>query len=1370
MRAQKPGGGSICAWALVVIALACSRSCAWADEASLASLQQQVAAREMALNGVWQHAYTNSLTPPKRALWRDVEVPGFLSAVPNKRVVWYRREFRVPSDFGGKRVILCFEGVQHTSVVYLNGRKLGVHEDGYIPFECDVTGLIEEKNTLLVGAGDASTCTLNGKNLQAAVPTLVASEDNSLMRPVGSRSGRLGIWQHVKLITVSDVRITDAFVTTSVREGRIEAQVELKNLARRTANVSVQATVYDEQGPVRELGQESLSLDSGETGTLRFEKHWRDARLWSLDQPNLYWLVVRAGNAVRLARFGFREVWTEGDKFYLNGTPMALLGSSIHPRGFTREEALADFRTAREHGCVIMRLHAQPYPKWFYEAADEMGFLIAWESAYWCYSKAYRVGDDAFWRNFAEHLTGQVKLHRNSPSVVIWSVENELLLCGAQPPKQVEKRLSDMAGVIRSLDPTRPIMFEGDGDPAGAADIVNLHYPHEFPRNHLYPRDAWWLADGAKLDTYPKTFWKPDRAKPLYIGEFGWSLARFPGPYSTMLGDEAFRNPRWANLQAKALSWEPQLVAYRMGGVAGLCPWNMFEGDGFPNPLGEAVKRAYAPAACFLLERDTNFYSEEEVSRTFLVANDTGQTGDFTIELELEAPDIGVQLGSWHVNLETTGRRRLPVRVRMPGVSRQTHAKLVWRLVSDGKAACEGSRSCSLFPRALAPARVSRPVDIWSDDGDLRQSLKVLGVDVRHVRDASDLSGSEGILLARGKIGLDVTRLLRLLDDGWRIGVLELEPGSSVLGVKPYEGLNANIAFVRDPSSALTRDLTNKMLSHWRSPVEEGNLVVRNGLFRGLGAAVTGVIDAGWSGNQGDGFFASLDTGVRNIGLGYVQSGNGTIVFCQMPVISLFDKEPAAAIVLRNALRFLDAGAPSNRRLRLVAGGESAERIGARLVAAGIEFSMAPKIAPNGAEEVLLIDGASAKAPYQNVRQVLADGGSVILHGLEPGQLREWDYPFEGVVLEPVGAFPVSVRPEMDRETSVMNQDLHWVTRGTGRSWFVPFDPDPEIARFAVVARHDVTNAAKIPVSEFRLTDSSVAPRRERSQIVFFAPGGFAVELDAPSEGEYLVGVEARGTSVGAVYPVLTLYVDGLADGRIYVGSDRFATHYARMTLQAGRHQVRFFFSNDRYEPPEDRNVFIRSVLWARAPARDPFDAITDPAVLARLPVGKGFVYVDQVRWDNDTPSALQANDYLKHLLATVGVRPELKLTVTVPPKAFKKLKGQLVHISESEITMSTNCLLRAVFEVEVPGRYTVSVPARGKPAMGQWPILALGVDGTSPTTFRVESSGFLPYNLTADFARGRHTIEIAFTNDAYRPPEDRNLWTGAIALVREGH
>jgi beta-galactosidase/beta-glucuronidase len=382
---------------------------------------------------------------------------------------------------------------------------LGEHRDGFTPFELAVpAGALRASNELLIQVSDwRSALAPEAAQGQVSDPWELV---DALIYPIGSQQYQLGIWQDVALVAYPEVRIKDVFVQTSVRNSEIVLEITLENLTGSNQSVTLSNDVLEGDQIVLAFAPVEVFLGSGEIKTMRLEQSWTTPHLWSPDDPYLYNVRSHlAGGDERFVRFGFREFWAAGNEFYLNGTRIHLRATATHPFAFSKQDALHYLQQAKAGNNVIMRLHAQPWPSSWYEAADEVGMLIVWESAYWCYGQGYWLGDDRFWNHFREHLHDQILLQRNHPSVVIWSLENELLLTnsGDQRLQANEARLAGLVGFAKSLDPTRPIMFEGDADPGGQADIINLHYPHEYPVWNLWPNEAWWLEFTNQTDIYP---------------------------------------------------------------------------------------------------------------------------------------------------------------------------------------------------------------------------------------------------------------------------------------------------------------------------------------------------------------------------------------------------------------------------------------------------------------------------------------------------------------------------------------------------------------------------------------------------------------------------------------------------------------------------------------------------------------------------------------------------------------------------------------------------------------------------------------------------------------------------------------------------
>ena len=206
-----------------------------------------------------------------------------------------------------------------------------------------------------------------------------------------------------------------------------------------------------------------------------------------------------------------------------------------------------------------------------------------------------------------------------------------------------------MGRLVKSLDPTRPITYESDLDPAGAADVLGLHYPHEYPDYLLWPNAAYWMNQSIARDWMPGGQWIWDRSKPLYIGEFLWVPGTSAADFTILFGDDAYSDPAYYRTQAKGLTWRMQIEAYRAYGVNGMCPWTMFEDpavvsgqfDLVPdqNYLYQIQKAAYDPNAVVVQEYNTRFFAGESVQRTVHVYNDRPVARSFTLRWRAGAGD-----------------------------------------------------------------------------------------------------------------------------------------------------------------------------------------------------------------------------------------------------------------------------------------------------------------------------------------------------------------------------------------------------------------------------------------------------------------------------------------------------------------------------------------------------------------------------------------------------------------------------------------------------------------------------------------------------------------------------------------------------------
>ena len=420
--------------------------------------------------------------------------PSYPKAWESVQMAWMRRPVDVPAGWAGKRVLLRFDAVAGDAVVLVNGKEVGRHFDLFLPFEVDASAAIVagKANEILVGVR------------APAVFNDHLTKNGYRPYPAGSFWGPhiAGIWQDVSLVAVPPVYVTDVFVKPYLDKDVIEVDVTVRNETAAPATVSVSVSVSPWTaasdplifwgtlgGPVLSLAPEIGSVPAGRSSTVTLRaKPAGILKPWSPESPTLYGAVVKGGDDVRYARFGWRQVGFSGKQFLLNGKPVTLKGEAWHFMGIpqmTRRYAFAWYKILKEAGANAVRLHAQPYPEYYLDAADEAGIMVIDETAIWASDGGLKVDSEALWKRCLGHVQNLVRRDRNHPSIIGWSVANELLgvIEGVyRAPRAIQDRaleqFSAWARECAVLDPTRPwISGDGEGDAEGRLPVVVVHYP-----------------------------------------------------------------------------------------------------------------------------------------------------------------------------------------------------------------------------------------------------------------------------------------------------------------------------------------------------------------------------------------------------------------------------------------------------------------------------------------------------------------------------------------------------------------------------------------------------------------------------------------------------------------------------------------------------------------------------------------------------------------------------------------------------------------------------------------------------------------------------------------------------------------------------
>jgi len=257
--------------------------------------------------------------------------------------------------------------------------------------------------------------------------------------------------------------------------------------------------------------------------------------LWTPDSPTLYGLLVNlevngAPCDLKYERFGWRQFSIEGTRLLLNGEPIQLRGDAWHFMGvpqMTRRYVWGLFNMYKTSNTNAVRFHAQPYPRFYLDMADEMGICVLDETAIWGSGGGPKADSEQYWELCDDHLQRFVLRDRNHPSVFGWSISNEVLwmcLWGySKFPELLDRQvreINEWIKTVRKLDPSRE-WISGDGDyiKERSTDLPTImgHYGDEETLE-------WWASKGL----------------PWGVGEQGMAYYGTPRQVSKANGNRAY--------------------------------------------------------------------------------------------------------------------------------------------------------------------------------------------------------------------------------------------------------------------------------------------------------------------------------------------------------------------------------------------------------------------------------------------------------------------------------------------------------------------------------------------------------------------------------------------------------------------------------------------------------------------------------------------------------------------------------------------------------------------------------------------------------------------------------------------------------------
>ena len=377
----------------------------------------------------------------------DVKYNARSGGLPFHGEGWYRKHFVMPKSAKGKHVTLHFDGVMYNSKVYLNGKLVANRPFGYIGFTADLS---ENLN-------------YGGENV---ISVNMKPEDLSTRWYPGA-----GIYRNTWLEINNTVHVAQwgTFVTTpeiTDANAKVNIKTELQNITEKAENVIVRTSIVDVDGAVVNVAESNVTADANCITEFSQDLNVKNPKRWDIETPVMYTALTEILSGATVldryeTKFGIRTIKYTPDGFYLNGRKVRFNGVCMHhdlgPLGaaVNRRATERQLEIMQSMGVNAIRTsHNPPSPEQI-QLCDEMGILAQVESFDMWKMPKVENGYSRFFDEWHERdLRDMIRCFRNSPSVVMWSIGNEIL---EQTDKINGPKIARMlAAIANDEDNTRP--------------------------------------------------------------------------------------------------------------------------------------------------------------------------------------------------------------------------------------------------------------------------------------------------------------------------------------------------------------------------------------------------------------------------------------------------------------------------------------------------------------------------------------------------------------------------------------------------------------------------------------------------------------------------------------------------------------------------------------------------------------------------------------------------------------------------------------------------------------------------------------------------------------------------------------------------
>ncbi len=919
--------------------------------------------------------------------------PAYHASWRESRSGWMRTRFTIDIVPEGMRAVLLIHAAIPQAHMFINGQHVAVQDDMFIGSEVDVTEALQTgTNELAVFLTEfpETPHPLSETTMTIAVPwgCCISLE-------------HAGIWQDVTLEWRPATCIDGVTIQTSVREGQLTARVRVCHHGDQPFRGVLSGAVDDEGQVILSLPSAEIFLSPGEMQEVTLCAAWTDYRPWNPHDPYLYHLVLSlTGDAgvvdAQRTRFGFREIWIEGHRIMLNGRPQRWAGEwghKAHSHWLRPEYVRQWYAQLKDLHMHYARMHTFPHPEYFLDIADEMGILVCQETA--IHGSVWRGNDGSgFWEAARAHVQHMVARDKNHPSLVLWSVENEMRWALSSVPSAKEE-LPHLRALFNDLDPTRPAYHDGDSGlwDEDAQAIISRHYGTNC---HGW---GWW-----------------DKRRPLHAGEMGrW---HYGSAYVALqwAGDEVFAD--YAAMSDSLAREAARIIELgRANEVSCLFPWNTSGLDNFrpgeartfswtePNtpyikPLAHLpyeseyawwedgsgyrpgfsfprLRHAFRPLAVVIREERTQSYTDRPLPHTVYVVNDFPEEvlGTLRVALMQHNTPLWEHETSLTVASGCTGEVGLSIPL---GMAQAGVAHITTTFSSP-----QGTDSVTREITLAEPAVLTEPLDlppiaIWGES-KLSGWLQGHGIAVQRVDDPAGLDPVKTpvLVVAEHTVEPGSTQNQTVHDYAARGGrVLVLEQGHSLFPGLAVERMPIEMAHLRDTAHPMLVGIAAAELRFFGDdpfglPSSDSWVTLFPYVKPTDEHLVRALIDS-----------SGGDFGVGGLTWAPVieaHVGAGRVIATQLRVIDRIDTLPIADKLLRRALSYLAQDVPASTAL------EVDEHLAPQLQA------LFPGLVTAVTGGVCLIDGGQRAGASAHWQARLAAGQTLLVCGITEEARTDWE-------------------------------------------------------------------------------------------------------------------------------------------------------------------------------------------------------------------------------------------------------------------------------------------------------------------------------------------------------------------------------------------